>query len=649
MTMSCLVPVVAAALLPSGRLELGANYWSSQTATQMWSKWSADEVERDLVALKSAGFTLLRVFANWAEFQPIVEIHRACGGEKCPRETRMFLTEERRPGTPAGHAGVDERMMERFEAFCGLAERHGFRLIVCPLTGQMTFRLFLPPAFEGKNVYTDPYCLKWEGRYLEYFVVRLRKQPSIAAWEIGNEVCVINETPHHDAPEFWLRYLHDVIRRADATRPVIGPDGLNLREAQPWNAMMTSLYSDFLTTHPYAMWGNASLEDFNGIRNAFFCASQTRALADVGGRPAFVEEHGARRREQVNPVGLSRYVRGLLWNLWAADCRGLLWWCAFDQTGLDIVPYDWPEPCVELGLFSRDRRPSLAATAFAAFAKFQRALPFDALPAAKPDALFVVSDPDIVHASYILARQAGIVPTFQSAEQPIRKAGVYFLPDAKGRAGLSIRNWEAIKANVRAGATLYLSWHDTFLDSLDEVCGVEVAYRDKNVTRLASVGAEVIEKDADGAGVFFRHRYGEGTVYTLAYPMERKISDGVGGFATDAYCRYHVACPVAKHRLLRTNARDVTVSEHLFDSGRCAVIVVNNGTEPYASEPSLSSGWRVRQALTDDSDAATWKEPRLDLQPHSGILLLLEKVAHEKPLINTNLATVRPSAPCSPS
>ena len=93
--------------LPSGRLVLGANYWASHAATQMWSKWDEAEVERDLKVLAESGMTVLRVFANWAEFQPIVEVHRASGHEDEPRETRMFLSEELRPDTPAGFAGVE--------------------------------------------------------------------------------------------------------------------------------------------------------------------------------------------------------------------------------------------------------------------------------------------------------------------------------------------------------------------------------------------------------------------------------------------------------------------------------------------------------------------------------------------------------------
>ena len=57
--------------LPSGRIVLGANYWASHAATEMWRKWDAKAVDEDLRVLAANGFRILRVFPNWADFQPI--------------------------------------------------------------------------------------------------------------------------------------------------------------------------------------------------------------------------------------------------------------------------------------------------------------------------------------------------------------------------------------------------------------------------------------------------------------------------------------------------------------------------------------------------------------------------------------------------
>ncbi|MBO7687469.1 MAG: hypothetical protein J6V72_13845, partial [Kiritimatiellae bacterium] len=69
--LACLVGAVSwdcraeGAFLPSGRMALGANYWASHAATEMWRKWDAKVVDEDLRVLAANGFRILRVFPNW--------------------------------------------------------------------------------------------------------------------------------------------------------------------------------------------------------------------------------------------------------------------------------------------------------------------------------------------------------------------------------------------------------------------------------------------------------------------------------------------------------------------------------------------------------------------------------------------------------
>ena len=630
--------------LPSGKFTLGANYWASKNATKMWREWDEGAVEQDLIAMKKAGFTMLRVFPNWSDFQPIVEIHRTCR-ETQPGETVMFLSEERRPDTPAGHAGVDERMMERFETFCRLSEKHGFKLIVCIINGQMTFRIIQPPAYEGKNVFTDPYALKWEARFVDYFVRRTRHLPAIAAWEVGDECIAMQLTPHRNLPEVWMRFMNNIIRRADGTRPVIGQNGIWINEHHrnyaAWNVMEQAEFSDFLTTHPYGMWGDAYNDDFMGIRSSLFCASHTKGLEEISGVPAFIEEHGARFQEQANRRNLAQYARGMLWNSWAADCRAMLWWCAFNQTDMEFPPYDWPEPCLELGAWTRERVPEPIVKTFSNFAALLKKLPFEVLPKAKPDAVFIVNSEEMIHSTYVLARQAGIMPEFQSPQQDIRNAKTYFLPSATGRANLRLRQWNQLKAKVREGATLYLSLNDTFLDSLDKVAGIEVAFRERSggedicdfgdfklkvpylvKRRYQPITAKVLARNQDGDGVFFVNDYGRGKVYAFVYDFERSFYAGAGQYAQPGWKVYRRVCAVP--RLVVTDKPEVLVSEHSFADGRVAVIAVNNGPSPFEGRPKIAEKYSVGQSLTDDDEAATWEAGRLRLAGNAGILLMLE-------------------------
>ena len=628
--------------LPSGRFAVGANYWASHAATRMWREWDAKTVEEDLRVLADAGIRLLRVFPNWADFQPI----HACflSGNDCRKvyETRMFDSEEPLPDTPCGHAGVDERMVERFEAFCDMADAFGMRLIVPLLTGQMTFRNFIPPALANRDPFSDPYALIWEGRYVECLVSRLKAKNAIVAWESGNEARILGESRDAAASEFWLRYIHQAIRCADPSRPVIGIDGLSVPDESVWPSSMNGRLSNFVATHPYGFWGDVYNDDFLSVRSLTFATAHTLALEQIAGKPAFVEEHGARRQEQTSQKGVTRYMRAMLWNLWAADAKAMLWWCAYDQTGQTFAPYNWRQPCVELGLFHRDRTPYPAVDAVRKFAAMQDALPFQALPKAKPDAVVIATDNDVIHSAYILARQAGIFPAFASPEKPLPDAGCYFLPDAQGRAYLPLDRWEDLKARVRDGATLYLSWNDTFLDAMEDVAGVEIAFREKHPgtdicdfgdfkvevpypvkRRFRTLTAETLATNQNGEGVFFRNRYGKGTVYLCIHNFEKTFYESAGRYEGDARKIWRKVCPV--DRLVETDNKNVFASEHDFGDGRVGVIVVNNSSTAYEGHLTILEGWRISSTLTDDADAAKLAGTALTLAPCSGILLLLEK------------------------
>ena len=628
--------------LPSGRITLGVNYWASHAATEMWRKWDAKVVDEDLRVLAENGMRLLRVFPNWADFQPIHACYLSAESFDKVYETRMFDSEEPLPDTPCGRAGVDERMVERFEEFCDIAEKYGIRLIVPLLTGQMTFRNYIPPALANRNPFSDPYALMWEGRYLECMVARLKAKKAIVAWESGNEARILGKSEDAFQSEAWLRYVHQAIRLADPTRPVIGIDGLSVSKETKWPLSMNASLSDFVTTHPYGFWGSVYNDDFLSVRSLTFAAAQTYALEQIAGKPAFIEEHGSRRQEQTSQKGVADYMRGMLWNAWALDCKAMLWWCAYDQTGMTIAPYNWRQPCVELGLFRRDRSAYPAVEVVRKFAAFQDALPFAALQKAKTDAVVISANEDVIHSSYILARQAGIMPRFASPEEKLPDADCYFLPDAHGRAYLTIGRWEELKAKVRDGATLYLSWNDTFLDSLEEVAGVEVAFREKGggadvcdfgdfkvevpysvKRRFNALTARTLAKNQNGEGVFFVNDYGRGTVYLFAHNFERTFYGNVGRYESDGFRIWGKVCSVS--RIVETNDKNVLVSEHPFADGRVGVILVNNSRNGFEGAVKVRDGWDVDESLTDDPALARWSGSKLTLAPCSGILLMLEK------------------------
>jgi endo-1,4-beta-mannosidase len=205
----------------------------------------------------------------------------------------------------------------------------------------MTFRNYIPPALANRNPYSDPYALMWEARYLECMVSRLKTKKAIVAWQSGNEARILGDSKNAAMSEAWLRYVHQTIRLADPSRPVIGIDGLSVSRETKWPSEMNGRLSDYVTVHPYGFWDKVYNDDFNSVRSLSFAAVQAYALEHIAGKPAFVEEHGSRRQEQTSRQGVAHYMRAMLWNLWAVDAKAMLWWCAYDQTAMAIAPYNW--------------------------------------------------------------------------------------------------------------------------------------------------------------------------------------------------------------------------------------------------------------------------------------------------------------------
>lgn len=152
-------------LTQPGRFVVGANYWASHAGTWMWRDWRPEVVERDFRLLSAAGLQVLRVFPLWPDFQPL---HLLRGGGGQPVEFRHG--EALLPDDPCDQAGLSRLAMERFGTFLDLAQKYNLKLLVSLLTGWMSGRFHVPPAFEGLNVLTDPGAIRWELRFVRHFV-----------------------------------------------------------------------------------------------------------------------------------------------------------------------------------------------------------------------------------------------------------------------------------------------------------------------------------------------------------------------------------------------------------------------------------------------------------------------------------------------
>lgn len=107
------------------------------------------------------------------------------------------------------------------------------KLVVGILTGWMSGRLFLPPVLYGKNPYSDPEALMFEGLFIKGFVNALKSKESIYAWDLGNECNCLANCESRFAAASWTAFISNAIKSQDNSRPVFsGMHSLTADERQ---------------------------------------------------------------------------------------------------------------------------------------------------------------------------------------------------------------------------------------------------------------------------------------------------------------------------------------------------------------------------------------------------------------------------------
>ena len=454
--------------LPSGHFELGLNFWASHAATRMWTDWDAETVRKDLECVAECGFTLVRICPIWADFQPVMTLRTNCFPGGFPR-AYAFPGEEPLPDTPAGRAGVSEIMMQRFEFFADTAQKYGLKLIVPLITGHMTFRVYAPPAVDGRDHFTDPESLMWQNRFIRYFVSRMKSHPAIVAWELGNEANCLSRADSRAAAYAWTAFVVNAIRASDPDRPICsGMHGLLLAEryfthpmAGCWTFGDQAELCDWMNSHPYPMWREyITCDPANTLRFCLMPVIENQLTADLAGKPSFIEETGTLRRTFSTFEALGRQLRTTLYLAWGNDARALLWWCSFDQRTMEFPPYDW-EGGMEHGALTEDRKINPTGQAMAGFAAFLKRCSVKKLPPVRTPAVVLLSrdhDPyQMAHSVNVLAAQAGMPTRFVPVEYTavLPEAETYLMPCVRGKGGLTRAMGRALLQKVKDGATLY--------------------------------------------------------------------------------------------------------------------------------------------------------------------------------------------------
>lgn len=615
-----------------GGLYTGCNYWASNAGLYMWRRWEPETVKRDIDLLAASGVNMMRVFPLWSDFQPLTRTMRGKG------VSDDFF---QNGGPLQNEAGVDEEMMRRFRYMCDVAEKNGMKLVVGLVSGFMSGRLFVPPALEQKNCLEDPEAMKWEVRFVRYFVSRMKDHRAIAAWDLGNECNNLGERT--DAAHFWM-WLHTIssaIRLEDATRPVVsGMHSMSTDAHATMNLRDQGELMDEMTTHPYPVFTpGCCREPFDTMRNELHPSAESLLYAGITGRHCFIEEVGDVGRGTSSAVRSARNMRAGMFSAWANGLGAYLWWCAFDQGHLRFPPYDWYAIERELGLFHADGTPKPVAAAMKEFRSFLDGLPFKALPARRVDAVCLMSGREgawlQAFGAFLLSRQAGFDVSYSDAERPLPDAKFYIMPSGNSDFTYTGSAWRRVLDKVEnGGATLLFSkGGDMRISDFERITGCEldtfyrkdhpvefamadapgrkIRGRDSAETGLIVKKAKVIAAMADGTPVVTVNRLGKGKVVYVNFAIElNAINSGScfsGSDISPHYLVYRAAAQEAGVRRLveRADVPHVGITEHWCEkAGKTVVVAVNYEPADVKCPFSLSSGKIGRVFRGDVKDGA---------------------------------------------
>jgi beta-galactosidase len=601
-------------IFTDGEFFVGCNYWAKNAGMYMWSRWSPETVEREVAELAKHGTRVMRVFPLWSDFQPLTGDCRIGGSY------RTFRFRDNRP--LPNPAGVDDEMIARFRFLCDVAQKNDVKLIVGIVTGWMSGRQFVPEVFEEKNVLSDPEAIRWQTKFVRYFVEKLKDHPAIAAWDYGNECNCLGAGDAGQAAFYnWMDHLAMAIRAIDPTRPVVsGMHSLRTEEDAAANVRQNGEICDVLCTHPYCFYvPGCGKEAFNTMRTILHPTAESVLYRSLGGKPCFVEEIGNLGTSCTSDERTAAGIRATLFSAWANDLKGLLWWCNSDQEVLDFPPYSIT-PCErELGMLRQDYTPKPVMLEMKAFQDFRATLPFRKLPKAKTDAVIVV--PEKIDGwipgfgAYLLARQAGFNPTFAGAEEELPDAGLYILCSGETDLSYTFPAQKRFYAKVAAGATgLVLYDGDMRLSLLREHAGVKVDYctlspcerdfslaahpgrtmncRDKTTARLLPGDAEVLGRTTDGEPAFTRFKLGKGQMLVCVAPLDRQAVERTdvltGARIQPYYLVFREAAKAAglRHVVEKGDCPYVVFTEHPVADGSTVVVAIN--CEPREMECPIS-------------------------------------------------------------
>jgi len=624
----------------------GINYWASKNAIKMWEDFDEGVIEEDFKQMKAHGITHLRIFPVWSYFQPLSAICVPGGIYE------LRFGDKRRPDTEAGNAGVSEEACRRFSVFCDLADKYGLKLIVGLITGQMSFRLYIPDAFVGKNAITDPYVVRWEIKLVKYFVKRFMDRECISAWDLGNEPDYLSPFEDYNTFYLWCTNMYGSIKAIDSTRPVIS--GFSSGVIQRFSFLTMLDYKDYCdinTTHPYACF-TCNQDPLPTMKPILSIAYEKVLSEDISKVPTFIQEFGAIGYSMCSYKTEADFYRATLLTAIAHSCKSAMYWCAYDQGDLDYPPYDWNDIGSEYGFFTSEREVKPVAKENIYINRLLDTLENRALPEYTRNAVVLLtretnhSDTVPSFNAFMLAKRAGFDVSFSYLpDMPIPDSRLYIIPSYNNSKGISLTRFNEILDKVNDGAILYISLNSALMRKLPYISGVDFSYRENvpynsvmsfngiklniggNVKyTVESVHSEIIAADSSNEPIFFKNKHGKGYIYILLAPLEAYIGK-ISGYYNDENQPDHsiiykeLANAAGIERIAKSNNKFVLLTEHKINDNEYYIFPINYSNKVQNVKITLNGSFDVETVF-----GCAFNNGEITLRENDGCIFKVKKL-----------------------
>jgi len=543
-------------------------------------------------------------------------------------------------------------MLERFDSLVKIADRHNIDLLVALINGHMSGTYMAPPYQKDRNIFTDPFMLKWQNKFAEAFARRYRHEKRIIAWALGNECNCNGPIPCSEAAWVWMANLTRTFNLFSPGKPVIssmhgvGPvssDGL-------WRLEDIGELCDMVSVHPYPDFTpGCFLDEPTDMRTTLHAAAESEMYRGLSRKPCLCEETGSLGDSTYSREESAKFLRLRLYSLLATGNPGCLWWCHSDFTCSDSIPYRWCEMENDgLGLFTVEGKPKSVAKEFETFAGLVNAVG-GRLPPVRREAVIVI--PREAHTwvpffnAYVLAKRAGFDADFAWEDADLSPYRLAIALPLQEHAPYPFGGWDNLREFSAKGGTLYLSYNGTNLRQLAKVFGIRFDFKRRKQfqddihglgsswrypglgkwePRMDVDGGKAILAYSDGRPALVENIFGKGKAILFAEPAEILLGEAPHAYANDQtyrvydYLRRCAGIPVE----VEVDDPDIERTFHRIGEKDAYVVLINHHRQAVSVEVKMLQDVLKAVRIENKQDLSfSGKQIRVPLGPTSGSIL----------------------------